>query len=52
MSVQYGTHVRTILLITVDGEGTKAWGGGITYGWTWKTLGLFSSIEETFSVKP
>ena len=26
MSVQYGTHVRTILLITVDGEGTNAWG--------------------------
>ena len=27
MSVQYGTHVRTILLITVNG-GTTAWGRG------------------------
>ena len=26
MSVQYGTHVRTILLITVNGERTTAWG--------------------------
>jgi hypothetical protein len=52
VSVQYGSHVRTILLITVNGEGTKAWAGGIIYGWAWMTLSLFSSIEETFYVKP
>ena len=28
VSVHYGTHVRTILLITVNGEGTNAWGRG------------------------
>ena len=26
MSVQYGTHVRTILLITVNGEGNQSVG--------------------------
>ena len=46
MSVQYGTHVRTILLITVNGAGTNAWGGGIIYGWTYTLMRWISDTPR------